>query len=109
MSGDGAATPIALAGLGDLGVARLPSGIGELDRVIGGGLVPGSVVLVGGEPGIGKSTLLLQTASAIATQSAPDGWVLYASGEESGAQIRLRAARLGLLDSPGARSPGIVH
>src|SRR5439155_1020847 len=84
-AGDGtAATPVALAklgDLGDLGGARLPSGIGELDRVLGGGLVPGSVVLVGGEPGIGKSTLLLQTASAIATESAPDGWVLYASGE----------------------------
>jgi DNA repair protein RadA/Sms len=98
--------PVALGELGEPAVMRLPSGIGELDRVLGGGLVPGSVVLVGGEPGIGKSTLLLQAASAIATQGAPDGWVLYASGEESGAQIRLRASRLGLLDSSAKGAAG---
>jgi DNA repair protein RadA/Sms len=72
--------------------ARLVSGIGELDRVLGGGLVPGSVVLMGGEPGIGKSTLLLQVAAGAAAA----GPVLYASGEESVAQVGLRAQRLTL-------------
>ena len=83
------------------GVAEAPRravGIGELDRVLGGGLVDGSVVLLGGEPGIGKSTLLLQAAAGIARASATSGGVLYASGEESAGQIRLRAGRLGLLD-----------
>jgi DNA repair protein RadA/Sms len=79
---------------------RLPVGLGELDRVLGGGLVPGSVVLVGGEPGIGKSTLLLQAAAGVAGRAGPDR-VLYATGEESAAQVRLRAERLGLLDGPG--------
>jgi DNA repair protein RadA/Sms len=69
---------------------RLAVGIGELDRVLGGGLVAGSLVLLGGEPGIGKSTLLLALAGAIS------GRVLYASGEESVAQLAMRAARLGL-------------
>jgi DNA repair protein RadA/Sms len=71
---------------------RLPSGAAELDRVLGGGIVPGSVILLGGDPGIGKSTLLLQVAAA-AGASRP---VLYASGEESVAQVSLRAERLGL-------------
>jgi DNA repair protein RadA/Sms len=71
---------------------RLSFGLSELDRVFGGGLVPGSVTLLGGEPGIGKSTLLLQVASSLA-QSLP---ILYASGEESVAQIALRAQRLKL-------------
>ncbi|MBK1718757.1 DNA repair protein RadA [Thiocystis violacea] len=71
---------------------RIQSGIGELDRVLGGGLVTGSVVLIGGDPGIGKSTLLLQACAALAT-SQP---VLYVSGEESPQQIGLRAHRLGL-------------
>ncbi|HSS35920.1 MAG TPA: DNA repair protein RadA, partial [Patescibacteria group bacterium] len=80
-------------------VPRLSVGIGELDRVLGGGLVPGSLVLVGGEPGIGKSTLLLQAASGVAGRLASaGGHVLYATGEESAGQVRLRAARLGLLD-----------
>ncbi len=74
----------------------LPSGIAELDRVLGGGLVPGSVVLLGGDPGIGKSTLLLQVLAELATREA----VLYVSGEESAAQIGLRAQRLGLRESP---------
>ncbi|HXC17992.1 MAG TPA: DNA repair protein RadA [Holophagaceae bacterium] len=69
--------------------ARTPTGIEELDRVLGGGVVPGMVVLLGGEPGIGKSTLLLQWAAKA------DGAVLYASGEESERQIKLRAQRLG--------------
>lgn len=71
---------------------RLPSGTAELDRVLGGGLVPGSVVLLGGEPGIGKSTLLLQLAASVGARRP----VLYASGEESVAQVSLRAQRLGL-------------
>jgi DNA repair protein RadA/Sms len=75
--------------------ARRPIGIGELDRVLGGGLVAGSVVLLGGEPGIGKSTLLLQVAAGVAG-GLPGSGVLYATGEESTSQVRLRAARLGL-------------
>jgi DNA repair protein RadA/Sms len=71
---------------------RLPSGIGEFDRVLGGGFVPGGVVLIGGQPGIGKSTLLLQAAGGIASSGTT---VLYVSGEESSEQIALRAARLG--------------
>jgi len=71
-----------------------PTGIGELDRVLGGGLVPGSVTLVGGEPGVGKSTLLLQALAAVARQGAR---VLYATGEESAPQVRMRAERLGAL------------
>ncbi len=86
--------PVALADIGESDVPRAVTGIGELDRVLGGGLVPGSLILLGGEPGIGKSTLLLQAAAG--TQ----GPVLYATGEESTAQVRLRAGRLGLLDSP---------
>jgi DNA repair protein RadA/Sms len=70
--------------------ARIPTGIGEVDRVLGGGIVPGTVILLGGDPGIGKSTLLLQLAEKI---SRP---VLYVSGEESPHQIKLRAERLGI-------------
>jgi DNA repair protein RadA/Sms len=73
---------------------RLATGIAELDRVLGGGLVPGSVVLLGGEPGVGKSTLCLQLAANVAAAQGP---VLYVSGEESLEQVRLRAARLGAL------------
>ena len=73
-------------------IVRMPTGIGELDRVLGGGLVSGSVVLIGGDPGIGKSTLLTQAMATIG-QSAK---VLYVSGEESSDQIALRAQRLGL-------------
>jgi DNA repair protein RadA/Sms len=86
---------------------RLRSGIGELDRVLGGGLVPGSVVLLGGEPGIGKSTLVLALAAAIAGGGA-ERRVLYASGEESAAQLRLRAVRLGLADGPVADSISVL-
>lgn len=71
---------------------RLGCGIGELDRVLGGGLVPGSLVLIGGDPGIGKSTLLLQAMHHLAAEEA----VLYVSGEESAAQTRLRGERLGV-------------
>src|SRR6476660_7752722 len=95
---------VTLADVGEPDQPRLPVGIGELDRVLGGGLVPGSLVLVGGEPGIGKSTLLLQAAAGIAARSGPLS-VLYATGEESAAQLRLRADRLGLLAGPGAGIP----
>jgi DNA repair protein RadA/Sms len=74
-------------------VPRTPTGLGEVDRVLGGGLVAGSLVLVGGEPGVGKSTLLLQVAAGVANGG---GAILYATGEESAAQVRLRASRLGL-------------
>ena len=73
-------------------VGRLRTGIGELDRVLGGGLVPGSLVLIGGAPGIGKSTL---TTAALGNLAAAGRTVLYVSGEESAAQVKLRAERLG--------------
>ncbi|MEL6337171.1 MAG: DNA repair protein RadA [Pseudomonadota bacterium] len=76
---------------------RVASGIGELDRVLGGGLVPGSAVLVGGDPGIGKSTLLLQATAAFAAQGLE---TVYVSGEEATAQVRMRANRLGLAKAP---------
>ena len=72
-----------------------PTGIGEFDRVLGGGLVPGAAVLVSGEPGVGKSTLLLEVAARVARRGAR---VLYVSGEESAGQVRLRAERTGALD-----------
>jgi DNA repair protein RadA/Sms len=72
---------------------RTPIGIAELDRVLGGGVVRGSLVLIGGDPGIGKSTLLLQAARALARVTPP---VLYVSAEESAAQVKLRADRLGI-------------
>ena len=80
-------------------MARWSLGMGELDRVLGGGLVPGSVTLLGGEPGIGKSTLLLQVAAQMGSSRS----VLYVSGEESGGQIALRARRLGL-DTQGVEA-----
>ena len=91
--------PTALGEVGEPEQPRLPVGIAELDRVLGGGLVPGSLVLVGGEPGIGKSTLVLQAAAGVARAAGPLS-VLYATGEESTAQVRLRAERLGLLAGP---------
>ena len=81
---------VKLSHIADQTVARCSSGYGELDRVLGGGIVSGSLVLIGGEPGIGKSTLLLQ----VANQLAQDYPVLYVSGEESGQQVKLRAQRL---------------
>jgi len=84
------AVPMPLDSPNDL--ERLPSGQGELDRVLGGGLVPGSVTLLGGDPGIGKSTLLLQVAAHVASGRG----VVYASGEESVSQVGLRARRLGI-------------
>jgi DNA repair protein RadA/Sms len=77
--------------------ARLTTGIDEFDRVLGGGIVPGSLVLLGGEPGIGKSTLLLQAAANVARSAGP---VLYSSGEESEHQIKLRGERLAVGDAP---------
>ena len=82
-----------LNALGATQTERITVPIGELDRVLGGGLVPGSLVLIGGDPGIGKSTLVLQTAAALAATIGP---VLYVSAEESAQQIRLRADRLGV-------------
>src|SRR6478672_6314491 len=76
---------------------RLSTGIGEFDRVLGGGVVPGSLVLIGGEPGIGKSTLLLQAAAHFASTFGP---VLYSSGEESEHQIKSRGERLGVVRAP---------
>lgn len=82
---------VPLAEVEQLEVPRIPSGLGELDRVLGGGFVPGSAILLGGEPGIGKSTVLLQAAASVVLGG---GRVLYASSEESPQQIRLRADRL---------------
>ncbi|WP_411836581.1 DNA repair protein RadA [Paracoccus sp. ME4] len=76
---------------------RALSGMDELDRVLGGGLVPGSALLVGGDPGIGKSTLLLQAAAAFSRRGQN---AIYFSGEEASAQVRMRAVRLGLADAP---------
>ena len=76
---------------------RIVAGIGELDRVTGGGFVPGSVLLIGGDPGIGKSTLLMQACAALANSGRR---VVYVSGEESTGQVRLRAERMGLADAP---------
>jgi DNA repair protein RadA/Sms len=90
MAGAAAVTPI-----GDVSsaeAARLTSGVGEVDRVLGGGFVPGSIILFGGDPGIGKSTLLLQLAGRVAASSAP---ILYVTGEESASQVRGRAERIG--------------
>lgn len=86
-----AAVPITEVDLRD--AAAVPTGLGELDRVLGGGLVTGAVVLLSGEPGVGKSTLLLD----VAAKAAQAGSVLYVSGEESASQVRLRADRVGAL------------
>jgi DNA repair protein RadA/Sms len=85
--------PVSLPAVSAADAARVHSGVAELDRVLGGGVVPGSLVLIGGDPGIGKSTLLLQASAALAGAT---GAVLYVSGEESAAQVKLRADRLGL-------------
>jgi DNA repair protein RadA/Sms len=93
--------PVPLADVEAAAVARMLTGIGELDRVLGGGIVPGSLVLLGGSPGIGKSTL---TTAALGNLAAAGRRVLYLSGEESATQVRLRAERLG----PAALSVPIV-
>lgn len=84
-----------LAEVTSIDVNRTKTGMDEFNRVLGGGVVPGSLVLIGGDPGIGKSTLLLQ----VSTQLSHQGTVLYVSGEESAEQIKLRAERLGDIDS----------
>ncbi len=93
----GKASPVrALASIEAKGSSRFATGVEEFDRVLGGGLVPGGVILLGGDPGIGKSTLLLQAMAAIgAAKSA-----LYVTGEESAEQVALRAQRLGLVNAP---------
>jgi len=115
------ATPVPLRDLAEPDLTRLAVGIGEFDRVLGGGLVPGSLVLLGGEPGIGKSTLILAAAAGVATgtrteaggrggggpELAPGG-VLYASGEESVGQLRLRARRMGLTDGPAGERVRVI-
>jgi DNA repair protein RadA/Sms len=102
--------PVALSAPADGPLERLRTGLGELDRVLGGGIVPGSLLLIGGEPGVGKSTLLLQVAGGIASGglAAGAGGVLYATGEESPGQIRLRAARLGLGSGSAADAVAVL-
>src|SRR5205823_7880188 len=107
--GQGTASPHRYAGAGvsagaqlyaDVEIAkhaRLSTSIDEFDRVLGGGIVPGSLVLLGGEPGIGKSTLLLQAAANVAQSIGP---VLYSSGEESEHQIKSRGERLAVGRAP---------
>lgn len=97
-----AATPITLKDVAATEHARLSTGIGELDSVLGGGLVPGSLVLIGGSPGVGKSTL---TTMAVANLTAAGRRTLYVSAEESAAQIKLRAQRL---ESPGALAIPVI-
>ncbi len=93
-----------LADIDAADVARCPTGQEELDRVLGGGIVPGGVVLIGGDPGIGKSTLLLQAVDTISGQMK----ALYVTGEESGAQVALRSRRLGL-DGARVRVLAEIH
>src|SRR5918997_4744658 len=118
-AGARALRPVRLGEVETPKVDRLLTGIGELDRVLGGGLVPGSLVLIGGAPGIGKSTL---PTGALGNLAAAGHEVLYVSGEESAAQVKLRAERLGAaalsvptvagtdleaaLATPDARPPG---
>jgi len=89
--------------VGERPLQRLATGYGELDRVLGGGLVPGSLVLLGGDPGIGKSTLLLQSARAMAARAS----VLYVSAEESAQQVKLRWRRLAAAGVPEGPLPGL--
>ena len=90
----GKADVVSISDIDGSAETRRPTGIGELDRVLGGGLVPGAVVLLGGEPGVGKSTLLLQAAGALAEMG---GTVLLATAEESAEQVGIRARRLGIV------------
>ena len=90
------AKPQRISELAEAGDLRQPTGIGELDRVLGGGVVAGSLTLIGGDPGIGKSTLLLSAASRF---SQHHGAVLYVSGEESAAQTGMRARRTGAMEN----------
>lgn len=86
-----AAQPLRLDSVGTTQHSRMASGVGELDRVLGGGIVPGSLILISGEPGIGKSTLIVQVANAVAARC---GKVIYVSGEESEEQVKMRADRV---------------
>ncbi len=88
------AKPRPITEVDNLPVARLATGVGEFDRVLGGGIVPGALILIGGDPGIGKSTMLLQVACSV---SQAYGTVLYVSGEESAVQTKMRAERLNKL------------
>ncbi len=96
-SAKGRSIPLTDLSAEDAPLIRTGSGLEELDRVLGGGLVPASAILVGGDPGIGKSTLLLQAAAAFARKGAK---ALYVTGEEAAAQVRMRGQRLGLTDAP---------
>ncbi len=99
------ALPVAtLADIEASDVDRLPTGIDELDRVLGGGIVAGGVVLIGGDPGIGKSTLLLQALDALSRNVR----TLYVTGEESGAQVALRSRRLGLGEGSGGSQVRVI-
>lgn len=98
-SAKGKPAPLETLAGGTAEAPRIPTGLPELDRVTGGGIVPGSAILIGGEPGIGKSTLLLQVAARFADSGRR---AVYFSGEEAAAQVRLRAERLGLAASPVA-------
>ncbi|MFO7651018.1 MAG: DNA repair protein RadA [bacterium] len=90
--GSSGARPVKLSDIAAQSARRIPTGTAELDRVLGGGLVPGSMLLIGGEPGVGKSTLTLQICDRLARAGTG---VLYVTGEESAEQVRLRAERLG--------------
>jgi len=101
----GGVAPVPLSAPAEAPISRFPTGLRELDQVLGGGIVPGSLLLIGGEPGVGKSTLLLQVAGGVA---GAHGGVLYATGEESAGQVRLRAARLGLGAGPAADAVAVL-
>ncbi|HSL97350.1 MAG TPA: DNA repair protein RadA [Candidatus Deferrimicrobiaceae bacterium] len=106
-----APAPVPLSDVRDGPLPRLATGLAELDRVLGGGIVPGSLVLIGGEPGVGKSTLLLQVAGGVAVPAGPGAearGVLYATGEESAGQVRLRAARLGLTGADAGNAVSVL-
>ncbi|MFM9914636.1 MAG: DNA repair protein RadA [Rhizobacter sp.] len=100
----GALSVATLADIEASDVDRLPTGIDELDRVLGGGIVAGGVVLIGGDPGIGKSTLLLQALDALSRNVR----TLYVTGEESGAQVALRSRRLGLGEAGGGSQVRVI-
>ena len=106
-SAGAAVAPESLASIATPLVPRLATDVQELDRVLGGGFVPGSLVLVGGEPGVGKSTLLLQAAAGF-VRGATGRRALYVSGEESAAQVRLRAQRLGLTAGPAGDAIAVL-
>lgn len=109
--GDPPSAPVPITAVRSSDGRPVPTGLDEVDRVLGGGLVPGSVTLIGGEPGIGKSTLVLQL---LGRRAAEGSTVLYVTGEESADQVRLRADRLGALDerlllSAETSLPNVVH